>query len=78
MMKFIQKHKDDRIKKLKTRVIELENENETLEDKNTLLKKELFKYKLKRGKAAPHKRRPLMKVMGNHKGSVISKGGPPR
>lgn len=56
-MKFLRKRKANKIQKLKTRVIELEEEN-------TSLRKEVFQYRLKRGKTTP--RRRMMKVMGNH------------
>lgn len=64
MAGFLRKHKANKIAKLKTRVIELENENETLESKNDLLKRELFLYKLKDGKIKQPTRRPMRKLMG--------------
>ena len=56
-MKFLRKRKANKIQKLKTRVVELEEENHSL-------RKEVFQYRLKRGKTTPKRRRPLMKVMG--------------
>ena len=65
-MKFLRKRKASKIKKLKTRVIELENDNETLEDKNEILLKELFRYKLQCGELPkPKKQRALRKLIGN-------------
>jgi len=56
-MKFLRKRKANKIRKLKTRVIELEEENNSL-------RKEVFQYRLKRGKTTPKPRRRMMKVMG--------------
>ena len=56
-MKFLKKRKADKIQKLKTRVIELEEENEGL-------RKEVFNYRLKRGKTTPRAMRRKTKLMG--------------
>ena len=52
------KRKDNRIKKLKTRVIDLEEENADL-------RRRIFHYKLKNGEVKVPPRRRMMKVMGN-------------
>ena len=58
-MKFLKKRKADKIQKLKTRVIELEGENNDLRAR-------VFHYKLKFGDAPLPQKRRIMKVMGNH------------
>lgn len=58
-MKFLKKRKADKIAKLKTRVVELEEENNDL-------RRRVFQYKLKNGEIKPAPRRRMMKVMGNH------------
>jgi len=57
-MKFLRKRKADKIQKLKTRVVELE-------EKNGRLERRLYYYKLKCGEVKVPARRPMMKVMGN-------------
>jgi hypothetical protein len=58
-MKFLKKRKANKIAKLKTRVVELE-------DENTRLKRKVYYYTLKHGKVKVPPRGPMMKVMGNH------------
>ncbi len=57
-MKFLKKRKADKIKKLKTRVVELEQENDHM-------RRVIFHYKLKNGEVKVPPRRPMMKLMGN-------------
>ena len=57
MFKLIKKRKANKIQKLKTRVIELEEENNDL-------RRRVFQYKLKDGEIKPTPRRRMMKVMG--------------
>ena len=59
MRSFLKKRKANKIKKLKVRVIELEDENSSL-------RKEIFQYRLKRGKNTPRPKRRVAKLMGNH------------
>lgn len=59
MRSFLKKRKADKIKKLKTRVVELEDENHNM-------RRIIFQYKLKSGEVKVPTRRPIMKVMGNH------------
>ena len=56
-MKFLKKRKADKIQKLKTRVIELEEENKEL-------RKEVFNYRLKKGKPPNTPYRRKTKLMG--------------
>jgi hypothetical protein len=56
-MKFLKKRKADKIAKLKTRVLELEETNGRLERK-------VYYYKLKYGEVKPPQKRRMMKVMG--------------
>jgi len=63
-MKFLKKRKADKIQKLKTRVIDLENEVEILQHLNNGLERKVYYYKLKYGEAKPAPRRRMMKVMG--------------
>ena len=58
MKKLLKKRKADKIKKLKTRVIDLEEENNEL-------RRRIFHYKLKDGEVRVPARRRMMKVMGN-------------
>ena len=57
-MKFLKKRKADKIKKLKSRVTELEDENHDM-------RRMIFQYKLKNGEVKVPPRRSIMKVMGN-------------
>jgi len=76
MKKFLHKRKANKIKKLKTRVIELETENETLQNENEQLEIKIFKYKLQNGEIIPKipPRPRMMKVMGNRGYSTASGG----
>jgi hypothetical protein len=56
-MKFLKKRKADKIAKLKTRVLELEETNGRLERK-------VYYYKLKYGEVKLPQKRRMMKVMG--------------
>ena len=60
MAGFLKKRKANKIAKLKTRIIELEEENEKLT-------RELFLYRLKDGKIKSPTRRPMRKLMGKRK-----------
>ena len=66
-MKFLKKRKADKIQKLKTRVIELEEEND-------VLRRKVFRYELKNGEIKPSPRPRMMKVMGNIKHGTTSGG----
>lgn len=57
MIKFLKKRKADKIQKLKTKIIKLEEENEGL-------RREVFSYRLKRGKVIPKPIRRKTKLMG--------------
>lgn len=59
MRSFLKKRKADKIKKLKTRVVELEDENHRM-------RRIIFQYKLKSGEVKVPQRRRMTKLMGNH------------
>lgn len=59
-MKFLKKRKADKIEKLKTRVVELEEENGELQQ-------QVFHYRLKKGNLPEPRVMKIMKMMGNQR-----------
>ena len=64
-MKFLKKRKADKIQKLKTKIIDLEDQNDILEHMNNSLERKVYYYKLKYGEVEQPPKRRMMKVMGN-------------